>query len=345
MADVEKIAYIEMYVTDIEYSKGFFINTLNFQEIAMYKKHQMVKILIQHDKINIILTSSTSKENKFYDHVLMHGDGIKKIAFITKDVAECFNKCVNNGAKPIVFPKIIRLIHCAIVEVYNKIEHEFINECNIQKLDGFIYQNVLENKIKLFRSIDHIALCFEKIHIKKWSSFYIKALNFVETREENINSSISGMETLVIESKNSNIKFPIVAPLSKESPLQDFLLNNNGSGVHHIAFLTHNIEEAVKFYLEKRGTFRQTPYHYYNIIRKKFPHMRKVIDRISALHILYDEDIYGSLMQIFTTPIVYRKTLFLEFIQRKKSNSFGSGNIQALYESLELEKRLKGDKK
>jgi 4-hydroxyphenylpyruvate dioxygenase len=51
---------------------------------------------------------------------------------------------------------------------------------------------------------------------------------------------------------------------------------------------------------------------------------------------MLDEDEKGILFQIFTKPIGTRPTMFLEFIQREKCEGFGTANIEALYETLEV---------
>ena len=47
-------------------------------------------------------------------------------------------------------------------------------------------------------------------------------------------------------------------------------------------------------------------------------------------------------MQIFAKPVQSRPTLFCEIIQRAGARGFGSGNIKALFESIEREQALRG---
>ena len=67
------------------------------------------------------------------------------------------------------------------------------------------------------------------------------------------------------------------------------------------------------------------------------------IETLSELGILVDRDENGYMLQIFTSPIQDRPTLFLEIIQRKGSNSFGKGNFKALFESIEKEQEKRGN--
>jgi len=61
------------------------------------------------------------------------------------------------------------------------------------------------------------------------------------------------------------------------------------------------------------------------------------LEDLKRLNILVDFDAEGYLLQIFTKPVQDRPTLFLEIIQRHNHNGFGAGNIQALFEAVELE--------
>ena len=67
------------------------------------------------------------------------------------------------------------------------------------------------------------------------------------------------------------------------------------------------------------------------------------INTLAELGILVDSDENGYMLQIFTKPIQDRPTLFYEIIQRKGSNSFGKGNFQALFESIEHEQAMRGN--
>jgi 4-hydroxyphenylpyruvate dioxygenase len=57
---------------------------------------------------------------------------------------------------------------------------------------------------------------------------------------------------------------------------------------------------------------------------------------------MLDRDEEGYLLQIFTKPVEDRLTMFFEIIQRKVAKSFGKGNFQALFESIEAEQTHRG---
>ena len=78
-------------------------------------------------------------------------------------------------------------------------------------------------------------------------------------------------------------------------------------------------------------------YKYQNNIKEN-------IDDLQKEHILCDKESEGYLLQLFTKPIGDRPTFFFEFIQRVDgAQGFGKGNFQSLFESIELDQKLRGN--
>ena len=89
--------------------------------------------------------------------------------------------------------------------------------------------------------------------------------------------------------------------------------------------------------------FLPTPKTYYETLKERVAEFDEDINILADLGILVDADENGYMLQIFTQPIQDRPTLFYEIIQRKGSNSFGKGNFQALFESIEREQENRGN--
>jgi 4-hydroxyphenylpyruvate dioxygenase len=144
---------------------------------------------------------------------------------------------------------------------------------------------------------------------------------------------------------NEIIKIPInePAPGLKKSQIQEFIDYYQDSGIQHMALSTKDIITTVKT-LRKNGVeFLKTPKSYYNNLSDRVGDIDENIETLSELGILVDRDENGYMLQIFTSPIQDRPTLFLEIIQRKGSNSFGKGNFKALFESIEKEQEKRGN--
>ena len=89
--------------------------------------------------------------------------------------------------------------------------------------------------------------------------------------------------------------------------------------------------------------FLPTPDTYYDNLVERVGKIDEDIETLKNLGILVDRDENGYMLQIFTKPLQDRPTLFFEIIQRKGSNSFGKGNVKALFESIEREQEKRGN--
>jgi 4-hydroxyphenylpyruvate dioxygenase len=144
---------------------------------------------------------------------------------------------------------------------------------------------------------------------------------------------------------NEIIKIPInePAPGLKKSQIQEFIDYYQDSGIQHMALSTKDIIATVKTMRKNGVEFLKTPKSYYNNLSDRVGDIDENIETLSELGILVDRDENGYMLQIFTSPIQDRPTLFLEIIQRKGSNSFGKGNFKALFESIEKEQEKRGN--
>lgn len=330
MSLVYDIAYVEFYVNDLEKVDKLFRECLGFEIIN--KQSNQVSFL--YNSIKLIFKTPKTSSDMIYDFLNHHGSAAAKISFFTKDILKCVNNSLEFGKKIIDSPKKNKNLKATI---------EFSNGLFFEFLDGREYDNPLfflekscNEKKSRFEGIDHIALCVNKNEFSSSILYFQKALNLIQTRdEEGIYSIESGMSTTVVSSKNGKIKFPIVAPLSNKSPLTSFLKEFNGSGMHHIAFSTNNIISTLENIDREFLKFLHPPLSYYQDLSDKEFKSPKELEILKHHGILYDEKNKGYLLQIFSKPIFERSTIFLEFIERKNNSGFGNRNIKSLYESLE----------
>ena len=74
----------------------------------------------------------------------------------------------------------------------------------------------------------------------------------------------------------------------------------------------------------------------------RFDNLEADIDLLEHYQVLVDRDQDGYLFQIFSKIIQSRPTFFIEVNQRVVAKGFGSGNIKALFEAIELEQVVRG---
>ncbi|MER5601758.1 hypothetical protein [Streptomyces sp. NPDC002265] len=86
--------------------------------------------------------------------------------------------------------------------------------------------------------------------------------------------------------------------------------------------------------------FLSTPDTYYDRLPDRLVHTHHPVAALRGAGILADEDHAGQLYQIFTRTIHPRRTLFFEVVERigASAESFGNGNVRALYEAVQAER-------
>jgi len=95
--------------------------------------------------------------------------------------------------------------------------------------------------------------------------------------------------------------------------------------------------------MRKHGVeFLYVPGSYYDTVANRVGMIEEDLTTLKKWGIMVDRDEEGYLLQIFTKPVEDRPTLFFEIIQRKGAKSFGKGNFQALFESIEAEQARRG---
>lgn len=349
------IEYIEFYVGNIFQASNFYRAVFGFNIVAHRTFDGDIKngvsILLKQNNIHIILTSSLEPECQIADHINTHGDGVKDIALSTSNAIQAFNESVACGARVVMPPTIIEDDNCKIIKAtistFGKTQHSFIERLDESKhfLPNFKLHNTFEKKSKIMlQELDHVAICVAEGTLNEWADFYKNILGFTEFYRENIYTGKSGMNSFVVQNELGNVKFTLLEPIpgAKKSQIKDFLDFYKADGVQHLAFLSEDIIQTVMTLREKGLDFLAIPKSYYATLPGRIGSIGRDISTLEKLQILIDRDKDGLLFQIFTKPVQTRPTFFIEIIQRQGTDGFGSGNIRALFEAMEMEQMQHG---
>ncbi|HEV7713298.1 MAG TPA: VOC family protein, partial [Asanoa sp.] len=180
--------------------------------------------------------------------------------------------------------------------------------------------------------------------------FYNRVMGFVNMAEfvgDDIATDYSALMSKVVSSGNHRVKFPLNEPAiaRRKSQIDEYLEYYDGAGCQHIALATNDIIATVTAMRETGVEFLNTPDSYYDDpeLRARIGEVRVPIETLKEHRILVDRDEDGYLLQIFTTPIGDRPTVFYELIERHGSLGFGKGNFKALFEAIEREQERRGN--
>jgi len=348
------IDYLEFYVGNANQAMHFYRMAFGFTPVAFAGLETGVpdrlSYFLRQSNIRVLLTSPLNRDSPIAEHVRLHGDGVKDVAFRVDDAAHAFEETVKRGARPILEPTQFdtadgRLIK-ATIAAFGDTVHSFVERESQTDLPFPEFQPMKKLPATAMRvsEIDHLAICLDHGKLNYWVDFYTTVLGFRVSHKEDVLTEYSGMNSKVVESENGQIKFAMLepAPAKRKSQIEEYLNFYGGAGTQHIAFLSDDIVESVRALHANGIDFLQTPGTYYERLNERISGIKLDLATLSKFNILVDRDEWGYLMQVFTRPLQGRPTLFMEVIQRQGARGFGGGNIKALFEAVEREQAKRG---
>lgn len=350
--------YVELYVGNAKQAAHYYKTAFGFEELAYSGletgRRESCSYVLKQGKIRLVLTTPLNPDSIIAEHIKQHGDGVKVIALEVDDARTAYEETIKRGAKSYFPPEIILDADGEIVRAgihtYGETVHVFVERKNYKGvfMPGFVKWKTEYNPSSVgLKYIDHMVGNVELGAMNKWSKFYEEVMGFaniVTFDDKDISTEYTALMSKVMSSGNGRIKFPINEPAigKKKSQVEEYLDFYKGPGCQHIAVATDDIVFTISE-MRKRGVeFLYVPGSYYDTVKKRVGIIDEDMKRLKELGIMVDRDDEGYLLQIFTKPVEDRPTLFFEIIQRKGAKSFGKGNFQALFESIEAEQAKRG---
>ncbi len=351
--------YVEYYVGNAKQAAHFYKTALGFQSLAYAGLETGMKdktsYVVVQDKIRLVFTTPMPEKNKEIDkHITKHGDGIKVIALWVDDAKKAWEETTSRGAKSYFEPRTEKDADGTVVKAgihtYGDTVHIFVERKNYNGtfMPGFEKWESHYNPISCgLKYIDHMVGNVDWGEMNIWAKFYNETMGFanlITFDDKDISTQFTALMSKVMTNGNGRIKFPINEPAEgkKKSQIEEYLDFYGGSGCQHIAVATDDIVFTVSE-MKKRGIeFLYVPGTYYDTVGGRVGEIEENMNTLKEHGIMVDRDEEGYLLQIFTKPLTDRPTLFFEIIQRKGAQSFGKGNFQALFESIEAEQKRRG---
>ena len=350
--------YVELYVGNAKQAAHYYKTAFGFEDLAYAGletgEREFTSYVLQQGKIRLVLTTPLNPDSEAAEHLRIHGDGVKVIALWVNDAYDAFEQTVKRGAKPYVEPKSITdengTIRLSGIHTYGSTVHVFVERNDY--LGAFLpwYESLdsgYNHGTKGLKYIDHMVGNVEMGAMNKWADFYANVMGFanlVTFDDKDISTEYTALMSKVMTNGNGYIKFPINEPAvgKKNSQVQEYLDFYKGPGCQHIAVATDDIIFTVSEMKTSGVEFLHVPGSYYDTVLKRVGVISEDLAELKRWGIMVDRDEEGYLLQIFTKPVEDRPTLFFEIIQRKGAKSFGKGNFQALFESIEAEQARRG---
>jgi len=354
---LKRIHHLELIVGNAKQAAYFYRKALGFDQIAYLGPEtgcpERSSYALRQGKIYLVLTTPLSHMDPMNIFLNLHGDSVKDIAFEVDDTDEIYQEVIKRGAATWEEPEDIQdesgRVRRGSIRTYGDTVHSFIAKKDYDGpfLPGFKSLEKPGQNTGLLR-IDHVVGNVEDRQMDRWCNWYNRIMGFhqfVSYDDKDISTEYSALRSKVMANDSRQIKFPINEPADGliKSQIQEYIDFHVKAGVQHIAMLTGDIISTVHQLRENGLEFLDVPSGYYDTVWDRVGDIKEDKDRIAELGILVDSDDKGYLLQLFTKPIEDRPTLFIEIIQRRGCESFGKGNFQALFETIEQEQKLRGN--
>jgi len=351
--------YIQLIVGNAKQAKHFYQTQFGFEPIA-YKgletgDREKTEYVLRQNKITLLLTTPLINDSPLNEHLRVHGDGVKDVAFWVTDAKAAWEITTSRGALSEKEPQTIRddkgSVTLAAIKTYGDTIHTFVERNNYTGIfmPGYEpYKSNLQTKPIGLNFIDHFVGNQPENKMQETAEWYEKVFKFHRfwsVDDKDVATEYTSLRSIVVANDNERIKMPINRPAAglKKSQIQEFVEYYSGPGVQHVAMETKDIIKTVGILNDNGVEFLETPQSYYDTLTDRVGEIDENIPDLAKYGILVDRDEFGYLLQIFTKPVQDRPTLFYEIIQRKGSQGFGKGNFRALFESIEREQQRRGN--
>jgi 4-hydroxymandelate synthase len=346
------IDYVEMYVGNLEVAAFTWVDKYAFTVAGTGGSADHRSVALRNGPVLLVVTEATSDRHPAAAYVQAHGDGVADIALRTRDVGAAFHAAVAAGAAPVREP----VRHApqegagdgtitATIEGFGDVVHTLIQrDADEPGLPaGFVRSPRSHGPgagEPALLAIDHFAVCLPAGELGRTVEHYVRTLGFRDIFQERIVVGSQAMESQVVQSESGEVTLTLIEPDPSTEPgqIDDFLKSHHGHGVQHVAFASDDAVRTVRSLSARGVAFLTTPDTYYDLLAQRITPRTHPIEDLRETGLLIDEDHGGQLFQIFTGSVHPRRTLFFEIIERRGAETFGSANIKALYEAVELDR-------
>ena len=373
---LQDIDHVHYYVGNAKQAAMFYAQHFGFdltqvQNLSAENRDQASYLLTQGN-IRLLLTTSLRRSSPLQQEVLRFGDGIKDIAFSVEDAQAAFELAVSRGAKiaykPVTDGDSRGSVTRAGIRTFGRVVHSFIS-----RRGDYALSHLREGGpfAPGYRSIHHPLSDYNALHpvglhfidhcvgnvpsgeMDTWADWYAQIFDFslvTKFADHEIATEHTALHSKVMASVDRRIKMPINEPASgrcKSQVLEFLEWHDMTAGIQHLALHTDDPMRAVGE-LRRRGVeFLDNSKNYYEQLWQQAHggtwKLRESPRDLQEMGLLIDTDEDGYMLQIFTLPLQDRPTLFLEIICRRGSKSFGKGNFNALFQSIEREQKRRGN--
>jgi 4-hydroxyphenylpyruvate dioxygenase len=363
---------VHYYVRDLERSRRFYVDRLDFSEIGesgpeLSAAGRQRSVAFRAGGYIVICSTPQGQGGRAERFLKHHPDGIGTVAFSVEDATRTFELLERRGGTPIGDIERFEdaggtLKTFSITTPFGDTTFRFNERRGFHGLfPGFVMYDPVRgghNSCGVL-GVDHITTNFQTMmpallwleyvlgFQRLWDvQFHTRDVARFELRDG------SGLRSVVMFDPRSSVKFANNEPYRpnfKASQINTFHEEHRGDGIQHLALEVPDILGTVRRLRARGVEFMRTPGTYYDALPQRLDELGigalvEDLQELRELEILVDGHGKGSyLLQIFLKDSAgvhhdpEAGPFFYELIQRKGDQGFGAGNFRALFESIERE--------
>lgn len=374
---LRRIEAIHYYVRDLDRSRQFYVDKLDFQEMGvsgpeLTRDGRQASVVFRAEDCVIICSAPKGEGGRAHRYLRKHPDGVGTVMFEVEDIERAFRLLDGRGGTPVTEIQNFQddggtLRTFNITTPFGDTTFRFTERRGFRTL----FPGLQEHPTPLggnnrfgFTGFDHITSNFQTMspallwmeHVMGFQRYWDVEFHTEDVAQVQLDHG-SGLRSVVMWDEKSGAKFANnepYRPYFKASQINIFNEDNRGDGVQHVALGVKDIIPAVRELRARGVEFMPTPGTYYDMLPERLKQIGVgSIDEDPAvlreLEILVDgEQDHSYLLQIFLKDSagLYKDPeagpFFYEIIQRKGDQGFGAGNFRALFESIERQQKTEG---
>jgi 4-hydroxyphenylpyruvate dioxygenase len=332
-----EIDHIHFYVNDLAARRSWFIQNMGCHSVGRTVDSHTKTEVLKSGRVYFVLSSAVHSDSPVAHYLHQHPSGVADIALKVSSLEQQLAKVDQIQASVEIRSRFEGKLKWAKIGGWGSLSHTLIeNTSSVDFCSAFFEPDSYPDSYfddhrqpgkgtavvtaTGFTHIDHIVLNVPEGALETAVDWYKHLLDLQVAQAFQIETETSGLNSKVLKPKGGEIYFNINEPSCAQSQIQEFLDENRGSGIQHIALKTPSIVQTVRQMRQCGMSFLSVPAAYYTELRKRLkqvqisPFLPQFMQDIETQHILVDWQEYrpnSLLLQIFSHPIFSHRTFFL----------------------------------
>ena len=302
-------------------SLGQTLTTLGFRRVGEHRSKDVT--LYRQGRINMVLNAEP--DSSASEHFLLHGPSVCAVALRVDSAQRALARArallcpdwqerVGEGERRI---PAVRAPDGTLIYLVEPSE----NGRSIFE-DDFVLSD--EGGEELLAETDHIAQALPTGRMDSYVLFYRSIFGFSAQATFELPDPYGLIRSRAMLSADGSVRLPLNISESRETATGRFVSAFAGAGVHHMAFSTPDIFDAVSQMRANGARFLPIPANYYDDLAARHGLEDALLEKLQALDLLYDRDEKGEFIHAFTET--FEDRFFFEVVQRDGYEGFDAVN-------------------